>query len=102
MLEHGEADEKKKADMDLMYLHMDLDAKLSNWIKDMENTLSSSIAVISASSSSFLSLGIVEDDAEDVIVMLDAFLAELFAVWSTVFISEILKVDFYRLNVGLL
>jgi len=23
-----------------MYLHMDLDAKLSNWIKDMENTLS--------------------------------------------------------------
>ena len=40
MLEHGEADEKKKADMDLMYLHMDLDAKISNWIKDMENTLS--------------------------------------------------------------
>jgi len=40
MLEHGEADEKKKADMDLMYLHMDLDAKVSNWIKDMENILS--------------------------------------------------------------
>ena len=41
----------------------------------------------------FLSLGIVENNAENVIVMLDAFLAKLLAVWCPVFISEILKVS---------